>query len=62
MKMTSVFASVAACVMLVGCSYVAEKTAPQKQAATTRTAAALKADELFWATLHNGAYEQFSRP
>jgi len=58
MKMTSVFASVAACVMLVGCSYVAEKTAPQKQAATTRTAAALKADELFWATLHNGAYEQ----
>jgi hypothetical protein len=58
MKMTTVFASVAACVMSVGCSYVAEKTAPQKQAATIRTAAALKADELFWATLHNGAYEQ----
>jgi uncharacterized protein YceK len=58
MKMTTVFASVAACVMSVGCSYVAEKTAPQKQAATTRMAAALKADELFWATLHNGAYEQ----
>ena len=58
MKMTSVFASTAACVILAGCSYVAEKTAPQKHAAATRTAAALKADELFWATLHGGAYQQ----
>ena len=56
--MTSVFASTTACVMLASCSYVAEKTAPQNHAAATRTAAALKADELFWATLHGGAYEQ----
>ena len=58
MKMHSVFASIATCVMLASCSYVAEKTAPKKQAAATRTAAALKADEMFWATLHGGAYEQ----
>ena len=58
MKMHSVFASIAACAMLASCSYVAEKTAPEKRAATTRTAAALKADEMFWATLHGGAYEQ----
>src|SRR3984893_5574834 len=58
MKMTSVFASATACVLLASCSYVAEKTAPEKHAATTRAAAALKADELFWDTLHNGAYEQ----
>jgi hypothetical protein len=58
MKMNSVFASVATCVMLTGCSYVAEKSAPKKQAAITRTAAALKADELFWATLHGGEYEK----
>ena len=58
MKMHSVFASTAACVMLASCSYVAERAAPQKRAATTRTAAALKADEMFWSTLHGGAYEQ----
>jgi hypothetical protein len=58
MKMNSVFASLAMCVMLASCSYVAEKSAPKKQAATTRTAAALKADELFWATLHSGEYEK----
>jgi uncharacterized protein YceK len=58
MKMHSVVAAIATCVMLAGCSYVAEKTAPEKRAATTRTAAALKADEMFWATLHGGAYEQ----
>jgi hypothetical protein len=58
MKMNSVFASLVTCVMLASCSYVAEKSAPKKRAATTRTAAALKADELFWATLHSGEYEK----
>jgi hypothetical protein len=58
MKMHSVFALIVTCMMLASCSYVAEKTAPRKQAATTRTAAALKADESFWATLHGSAYEQ----
>jgi hypothetical protein len=61
MKMNVAFASSAACVMLASCGYVAEKSAPAKQAATTRTAAALKADELFWATLHGGDYEQIPR-
>jgi tetratricopeptide (TPR) repeat protein len=32
--------------------------APQKQAAQTRSAAALEADELFWQTFHGGDYEK----
>jgi hypothetical protein len=46
------------CMVMGGCSYIAEHTAPKKQASPTRTAAALKADELFWASLHGGQYEQ----
>lgn len=45
---------------LAGCGYVAEKTAPRKQAAATRSAAALQADGLFWSTLHGGEYERIA--
>jgi tetratricopeptide (TPR) repeat protein len=41
-----------------GCSTLAVWSAPKKQASTARTAEALRADELFWRTLHGGAYEQ----
>ena len=41
---------------LAGCAYVAEKTAPRKPAAATRSAAAVQADDLFWSTLHRGEY------
>lgn len=58
MQMKAVLAVIATCVMLASCSYLAERTAPEKHAATTRTDGALKADELFWATFHSGAYEQ----
>lgn len=49
------------CIVLAGCSYVAERTAPAKQASTTRTAAATKADAVFWQTFHAGEYENISR-
>src|SRR6266566_6959221 len=38
-----------------------EQRAPKKQAAKSRSEAALKADELFWQTFHNGEYEKISR-
>ena len=44
-------------VVLGGCSYLAEKTAPTKQASSARTEASVKADELFWQTFHAGRYE-----
>jgi uncharacterized protein YceK len=47
-----------ACLMLTGCGYLAEHTAKTKSAGTTRTQAALAADELFWATFHGGKYEE----
>src|SRR2546421_1544517 len=37
------------------------KPAPKKQAAKVRSEAALKADELFWQTFHNGEYEKIQR-
>jgi hypothetical protein len=37
---------------------LAVQLAPQKQAATSRSEAAVKADELFWQTFHQGDYEQ----
>lgn len=37
--------------------HIAVMMAPQKQGSTARTAAALKADEVFWATFHSGNYE-----
>jgi hypothetical protein len=41
---------------LTSCGYVAEHTAPKKQAAASRTPLALSADELFWSTLHGADY------
>lgn len=41
---------------LAGCAFMAERTAPPKQASTQRTEAARKADALFWATFHGGDY------
>jgi uncharacterized protein YceK len=46
--------------LLAGCSYVAEHTAPKKQAATSRSQQALSADELFWSTLHDAKYDQIA--
>ena len=37
---------------------IAVLLAPRKQAATSRSEAAVKADELFWQTFHNGEYEK----
>jgi tetratricopeptide (TPR) repeat protein len=39
-------------------SRIAIQLAPKKQAAKTRSEAALKADELFWQTFHNGEYDR----
>jgi hypothetical protein len=41
-----------------GCGYVAEHTAPKKQATTQRTAAAVQADEVFWKVFHGGVYDE----
>jgi hypothetical protein len=43
---------------LFGCGYMAVRSAPAKQASASRTEAALKADDLFWQTLHAGRYEE----
>jgi uncharacterized protein YceK len=50
----------AAMLALVGCSRVAQLTAPQKHPHTARTSTALEADALFWQTLHGGQYDQIS--
>ena len=47
-----------ASVALAGCAYVAVSTAPQKEASTKRTDAALKADARFWEVFHGGKYDQ----
>jgi hypothetical protein len=41
-----------------GCSRLAVWSAPEKAPSTTRTAAALDADRLFWTTLHDGEYDR----
>ena len=46
-----------AATLLSGCAFRAVQTAPAKPAATTRSEAALRADALFWQTLHSGDYE-----
>jgi hypothetical protein len=43
-----------------GCGRVAVWSAPEKAAATERSADAVEADKLFWATLHGGAYQRIS--
>src|SRR5262245_36227143 len=39
---------------------IAAWLAPAKKAATTRSEAALKADEVFWRTFHAGAYDEIA--
>ena len=40
---------------------IAVSLAPTKKTAATRSSAAVKADELFWHTLHGGAYHEIPR-
>ena len=47
--------------LLAACSFVAVQTAPQKTASAVRTEASIKADQLFWSTLHGGRYEDIGR-
>ena len=42
---------------VAGCGYIAVQTAPAKRAATVRSDAAVRADALFWRTLHAGDYD-----
>jgi uncharacterized protein YceK len=56
--MKSLMTVIVAGLTLAGCGYIAEHTVARKAAATTRSAEALRADELFWATFHGGKYEQ----
>jgi hypothetical protein len=48
-------------VLLGGCAYLAEATAPAKSARATRTEVAERADALFWKTFHNGDYDGIPR-
>jgi hypothetical protein len=41
-----------------GCAELAIRSAPEKTRSTDRTASARRADDLFWRTLHGGAYER----
>lgn len=45
-------------VALTNTDRIAVQLAPKKQAATSRSEAAQKADEIFWQTFHQGEYEQ----
>ena len=45
-------------VLVAGCATIAVWSAPEKQPSQERTAAATRADGLFWQTLHNGEYEK----
>lgn len=46
---------------LGGCAFMAVQTAPAKKPAPNRTEAALRADTLFWQTLHGGDYNGIGR-
>jgi hypothetical protein len=48
------------CISAGGCGYVAEHSAPKKQAATSRSVEAVNADELFWKTFHAADYDQIT--
>lgn len=47
--------------LLTGCEYIAIRSAPKKDAATTRSAEAIQADTLFWRTFHGGNYDGIPR-
>jgi hypothetical protein len=57
-RLAATCATVLVTASLFGCGYMAVRSAPEKQASASRTEAALKADELFWQTLHAGRYEE----
>src|SRR5262245_4223168 len=44
-----------------GCATLAVWSAPDKTASANRTPEAQRADELFWATLHGGRYDEIPR-
>lgn len=48
-------------VALTNTDRIAVQLAPKKQAATSRSDVAQKADEIFWQTFHQGEYEQIPR-
>jgi hypothetical protein len=48
-------------VVLTNTDRIAVQLAPKKQAAKSRSETAIKADELFWQTFHNGEYEKIPR-
>src|SRR5688572_120758 len=58
-RWTPLVAAVAA--LLGGCAFMAEQTAPAKQASATRTESAQRADALFWKTFHAGDYSGIPR-
>jgi hypothetical protein len=47
--------------VLTNTDRIAVRLAPKKQAATSRSETATKADALFWHTFHNGEYEKIPR-
>lgn len=55
------FLTVATATLLGGCAFMAERTAPAKQAIATRTDTAQRADALFWRTFHGGDYDGIPR-
>lgn len=58
-RWTSMAAAAAA--LLGGCAFMAEQTAPAKQAGATRTENAQRADALFWRTFHGGDYDGITK-
>jgi cytochrome c553 len=55
-KASTAFTLGAVAIGLAGCAFFAVQTAPSKVATTERSELALKADALFWQTLHSGDY------
>ncbi len=58
MRAKRVLVSVVIGCLLGGCAATAVKMAPKKQPVVARSEAAIKADALFWDTLHDGEYEK----
>jgi len=58
MKLRSMLISALLSTTLAGCAYIAVTTAPEKKPGAARGEASLKADALFWDTLHGAKYDQ----
>jgi len=61
MQLLRSFSIALAAAVLTGCGFIAMQTAPQKTPSSERSAAAVKADELFWSTLHGGRYDDIGK-